>query len=206
MTAADRIMSRSLLARRTLALLLLPLAAIAVWGLLFLPLKWVTTSQGAWRDTVRVELARERGRAHALPALRQQLERLPAEPVWQRFYRVEGGADGGAAVQQDVGTLCAAAGLENQTITPLPSEEEGPLMKYSVRLSASGTSDRLEMFAAKLRQHPRYLRTDRLSITAPQVQQREQNPVLTLTMDIAGYSAALPAPLTASVTVAKEAT
>ena len=135
------------------------------------------------------------------PALRQQLERLLRD-LW---HRVEGGADGGAAVQQDVGTLCAAAGVGNKTITPLPSEEEGPLMKYSVRLSASGTSDRLEMFAAKLRQHPRYLRTDRLSITAPQVQQREQNPVLTLTMDIAGYYASY-RPLTASVTVAKEAT
>ena len=202
MTIADRIMARPPAMRRTLAVLLLPLAVLAVWALVFIPLEWVTTSQATWRHATRVELARARAHAQLLPSLREQLEKLPAQAVWQRFYGVAAARDASAALQRDVSGLCTSAGLANQTISQLPSEPEGPLMKYSVRVSASGTSDQLETFVAKVRQHPRYLRAQRLSITAPQMQSREQNPVLTITMDIAGYSGATPAPGTATASLA----
>jgi hypothetical protein len=112
--------------------------------------------------------------------------------VWQRLYRVEPDADGALAVQRDVAALSAAAGLVIQTISSVPSQNEGALMKYGVRMSATGTSDQLETFALRLHDHAPYLRAERLSITSPQAQPREQNPVLNITMDIAGYSGTEP--------------
>jgi type II secretion system (T2SS) protein M len=192
MRLADRIMGRSLLARRGLALLLLPSGALVIWGFLFLPLKWIATSQMSWREATRVELARARGHAELLQRLRQELQRVPSEPVWQRLYRFEPGADGALAVQRDVAGLSAAAGLVIQTIVSVPSQDEGALMKHGVRLSATGTSDQLETFATQLHEHAPYLRAERLRVTSPQMQQREQNPVLNITMDIAGYSGTEP--------------
>jgi hypothetical protein len=193
MTLADNIMGRSLLARRALALALLPIAALGVWALVFMPAKWIATSQATWREQTRVELSHARGHAELLQQLRQELERVPSQPVWQRLYRVEQGADGGVVVQRDVANLAAMTGLVTQTIVALPSQVEGALMAHTVRLSATGTSDQLEMFAARLHEHAPYLHAVRLNIKAPQVQVREQNPVLNVMIDIAGYSDTTPA-------------
>src|SRR5262245_54428970 len=105
MTLADSIMGRSLLVRRSLALALLPLAVLGIWGLVFVPAKWIATSQATWREQTSVELARARGHAELLEPLRQELERVPSQPVWQRLYRVEQGADGGVVVQRDVASV-----------------------------------------------------------------------------------------------------
>ena len=191
MTVTDRIVAKTSPVRRAFAVLLVPIAVFVVWGLVFLPLRWIATSQDNWRADTRVELARARGQAQMLPVVQEKLTKLPSAPVWQRFYRIEGGADGGAAIQQDVANLCTAAGLGNQSITPLPSQEEGTLMKYGVRLSASGTADQLTAFVARMREHPRYLRAERLNVTAPQAQANEQNPVLSWTLDISGYAGGL---------------
>lgn len=193
MTLADRILGRSILARRALALALVPVAALGIWGLVFMPAKWIATSQATWREETRVELSRARGHAELLQQLHQELERVPSQPVWQRLYRVEQGADGGVVVQRDVAGLAAATGLVTQTIVALPSQIEGVLMAHTVRLSATGTSDQLEMFAARLHEHAPYLRAMRLDVKAPQVQVREQNPVLNVMLDIAGYSDTTPA-------------
>jgi Tfp pilus assembly protein PilO len=187
MSAASHIAARSVPWRRALALLLIPVAVALVWCLLVVPLRWVATSQGQWRAQVRAELARVRGHAQALAALREDVAKLPSQPVWQRFY-AQNGPSVGAALQQDLTTLGAAAGFSEQSITPLPTQARGQLTAYSVRLMASGTIDQLQAFVVGVRGHPRYLRLERLTITAPQVQAKEQNAILSFTLDIDGFA------------------
>jgi hypothetical protein len=193
MTVADRIMARSPGARSVLALLLVPVGALLAWALVVQPIHWVITSQSDWRESTTTELARARGHAQLLEAVRKQVDELPSAPLWQRFYVVGAGESISGAVHKDVTELCMTAGLNSQSITPLPSEKLGAMTRQPVRLVAMGTSDRLQAFLARLREHPRYLRVDRLNVSAPQLQGADQNPVLTVTMDIAGYAASMAA-------------
>jgi len=188
MTLTDRISSRSLRVRNAVALLMIPAMALLVWSLVILPLSWVATSQEHWRAEVRAELAEAKGRALTLDAVRKRLANLPSESVWQRFYPAENGADGGAALQRDVTTLSMGAGLATRSITLLPSQPQGRLMTYTARLAASGTAEQLQAFATSLRGHPRYLRVEQLKVTAPQVQSSDENPVLSITLDISGFA------------------
>ncbi|MEP7246141.1 MAG: GspMb/PilO family protein [Gammaproteobacteria bacterium] len=174
--------------RKLLALLLLALAVGLLWAGVFLPVRWLTTSQAQWRDEIRVQLARDRGHAKLLPAVSAQLGGLSRLPVWARFYRVEQGSDGGAVVQRDVAALCAASGLAVQSLVQLPSDAAGESTKYSVRLAANGTAEQFRGFVARMRENERYLRAEHLNVTAPQSQPIDQNAVLTIAFDIAGYA------------------
>jgi Tfp pilus assembly protein PilO len=188
MTVADRIQAHRPAVRSALAIVLIPVAAVVAWLLVFEPIHWVVTSQAQWREATSTELARARGHARVLEVVQKQVEELPSAAIWQRFYPAATAGAVSSAVQKDVAELSAAAGLENPSIVALPSETAGAIDRQLVRLSANGTADRLEAFLTRLRQQPRYLRVDRLTVSAPQAQGADQNPILIVTMDIAGYT------------------
>jgi hypothetical protein len=193
MSYTDRILAQPRSTRRVLALVFIPMALALFWNAIVVPVRWVTTSQDEWRDETRTTLARARGHATSLDSLQKQVDALPAAPVWARFYGTGGAEGSGAAVQQDVATLCAAAGLENPAISALPAEKSGALTRFTIRVATTGSAERLKVFLAKLREQPHYLRVDRLNVSAPQAQSSDQNPVLTINMDIAGFAGELPA-------------
>ena len=193
MSYTDHILAQPRATRRALALLLVPVVVAVAWNALVVPAQWIAKSQDEWRDETRRTLARARGHAASLGSLQKQVDALPASPVWQRLYVMNGTDGGSTSVQQDVAALCGAAGLENPVITALPAEKAGPLMQLTMRIAMTGSADRLKVFLVKLREQPRYLRVDRINITSPQAQSGDQNPVLTINMDIAGFAGEVPA-------------
>ena len=193
MTLADRLETKPRLVQRLVALMLVPMA-IGVAGLLVAsPLKWVLTSQSDWRESVRSELARARGEAAVLKTLTDRTAAFPSAAIWQRLYddsSTPGSA--GTVVQQDVTRLCSSAGLQPQSVTLLPSEQDGPLVRHAVRISMTGTADRFQAFLTQLRTGPHYLRVEKLTVTSPQSQRTDENAPLTILADIVGFEAERP--------------
>lgn len=187
MTALDRLTALPIGSRRSVALLMLAAALLAAWWLIVMPLHWLITSQEAWRTDVRTELARSRGEADLLPALRQRLTALPDDPIWNRFYGAAAGEEVDSLVRQDVTQICSDSQVRVGSLVRLPSHVEGSLVAYGVRLTVSATPDRLRSFVDHLRASPRYLRVERLHISAPDTQQPGQNPLLTVSADIFGF-------------------
>ena len=190
MTLTERLIDCPTLLRRALAVLLVPAAALLGWMLVAEPLICIAGSQDQWRGSVQDTLADDRGHEKVLADLKSRLEALPAAPVWEKFYEVAAGGDGSSLVQQDVTSLCSAMGVTTQSVVALRAQTEQGLMKHGVRLTATLTVDQLRSFAATLRNHQKYLRTERLTVDAPQVQSADQNPALTITLDVFGYSRA----------------
>lgn len=188
MTAVDRLTALPTGARRAVALLMLAAVLLAAWWLIAMPLRWLITSQQAWRSAVRIDLARSRGEADLLPVLRQRLATLPNDPIWSRFYDATAGEEVDSLIRQDVARLCDDSQITVGSLIRLPSRVEGNLVAYGVRLTAATTADRLRSFADRLRAAPRYLRVQQLHVSAPEAQQRDENPVLTVTADVFGYA------------------
>jgi hypothetical protein len=192
MTLTERLMDFPPLLRRALAVLLVPAAALLGWMLVAEPVIWIAGSQDQWRGSVQATLADDRGHEKVLADFKSRLEALPAAPVWQKFYEVAAGGDGSSLVQQDITSLCSAIGVTTQSVVALRAQSEQGLMKHGVRFTATLTVDQLRSFAATLRNHQKYLRTERLTVDAPQAQPADQNPALTITLDVFGYSRAGP--------------
>lgn len=188
MTRVESLSCRPTLQRRVLAVSLLMVGVALIWGAVIEPLGWILVSQSQWRTDVRRELARARGRADSEPALRQRLEALPAARVWGKFFAVPKGQDVGALVQRDVMAVGATAGVVVQAVTSIPRVEEAGLAGYGVRFTVSMTADQVRKFMDALRGNAHYLRVERLGVTAPQLQQPDQNASLTVTMEVYGYT------------------
>src|ERR1041385_2272168 len=116
MTLADRLASKPRLLQQFLALLLVPMLIVCAWALVAAPVKWVLTSQSAWREAAREQLARARGEAGVLKDLTQRTAALPSAAIWQRLYEEGTPGSAGNAVQQDVTRLCSSAGMEPQSV------------------------------------------------------------------------------------------
>jgi len=192
MTLADRLQSKPRLVQRLVAVGLVPVVIVCVWVLVASPLKCVLTSQSSWRESVRSELARARGEAATLKMLTERTAAFPSAGIWQRLYGDGTQGSAGNAVQQDVTRLCSSAGMQPQSVALLPSEQDGPLVRYTVRLSMTGTADRFQAFLTQLRTSPRYLRVEKLAVTSPQSQRADENAPLTIAADIVGFEAERP--------------
>jgi hypothetical protein len=188
MTLAERIDGQPMIVRRVFALLSVLLAvALILYGVID-PIRYVVRSQESWRTAVRAQLARDRGIASIGPKVREELLSLSTAPIWNRFYAAEGKADATQFIQRDVLSLCTAVRATIQSATPLPAVDAIGLRSGGVRIVASMSVDQMKEFFEKVRAHPQYLRVQRLSVSAPQSQSQNMNPVLSVTMDIAGYS------------------
>ncbi len=192
MTLADRMAAKPRLLQQLCALLLVPVVIVCAWLLIATPVKWVLTSQASWRETVSGELARARGEAGALKVLTERRTALPSAAIWQRLYGGGSPGSAGHAVQQDVTRLCSSAGMESQAVALFPSEKEGPLVRYTVRITLTGTADRFQTFLAQLRTNARYLRVEKLTVTSPQSQRPDENAPLTIVADVVGFEGERP--------------
>jgi len=193
MTLAHRLETRPRWMQRLLAVALVPGVLVVAWIAVASPLKWVLTSQSGWRESAGRELARARGEAATLKTLTERTAAFPSAAIWQRLY-ADSGTPGsaGTAVQQDVTRLLSSAGMAPLSVTLLPSEQDGPLVRHAVRVSMTGPADRFQAFLAQLRTSPRYLRMEKLTVTSPQSQRADENAPLTILADIAGFEAQRP--------------
>jgi hypothetical protein len=189
-SVSERIAARPLLQRRALALTLLLVLLGGLWIAAWEPLHWMVSSQDHWRGEMRRQLAHARGEAAIEPQLRQRLHDVEQAPLWKTLYEETPGRDTNSLVQADLTVLCTSVGAKVQAVAPLPRMREGRFTGYGVRGTTVVTAEQLRALIGALRTHPRYLRVEHLTVTAPQLQLEEDNAELTVTIEIYGYALA----------------
>jgi hypothetical protein len=187
MSLASRMIAQPVAVRRACAVVTLVVTLLVASGLVY-AIGWIATSQARWRAETGERLVQLRSRAATIPSLRDSLATVDDAPVWNRFYRVAVGADGGGLVHRDVAALCSEVGATVLSAKPLPSRDELGIAKHGVRISASMTADQLRDIVVRLRERVPYLRVEELIVTAPQNQAPDANPILTVTMELFGYA------------------
>jgi hypothetical protein len=174
-------------ARRIVALFGMPLAIALLGAVLWMPISYIGTSQAEWREDAIETLAAARRAPQIQAALNQQVERMRASPLWSKFYRMPNAAAASTALHSDLSALLTNAGASVQSLTPIPSEDQPVFTRIGVRATASLRLDDLRNLLTAMSAHARYLRVDRLVVTAPQVQMDSENPALAVTLDVFGY-------------------
>ena len=188
MTLASRIERLPIAARRAAAIGVAVAALAFLFVCLVKPLQWAVESQQRWRSETQRQLARDRGQALHEKAVRQSLEALPSAKIWRQFYAGTSRAEVSRFIEQHLARISAAASVEFESATPLPTVEDDALPSVGVRLKAVGVSaEQLRALLAALRAHEPYLRVERLTVSAPLMQSAERNPPLEVTLDVAGY-------------------
>jgi len=190
MTAVEYILTQRPAVRRAFAVLLLATTVQLLWFGLIMPAHLLVLSQSTWREETQSDLARARGTAGIESQVRERLNALQAAAVWQRFYDNQHSSAIDGALSQDITRLANTAGINIHSLTTLPATTEGLLRRHGVRLAASMSIDQLKLFIAALRTHTRYIRVERLSVSAPQVQPPDRNPPLEIKADLFGYNRA----------------
>ena len=185
MSLAQRCARLPLPLRRSLAVLLLPVALLVAW-LLVQPMLGLYQSQQQWRAEAQRLLSFSKSSVAGAEQLQQQIKAMQASPLWTKLYRPAEGATL-ATLQSDVGTLLTSVQATPQALTVIRATQVAGLTRTGVHLSAAMRIDQLQqLFSAAARQ-PRYLRIEQLSVTAPQTQSSTENPLLTVEMDIYGF-------------------
>lgn len=187
MSFAERCAKLPTPARRIVALFGVPLAIALLGAVLWLPISYMGTSHAQWRDDAVATLAAARRAPQIQIALDQQIERMRSSPLWSKFYPMPNAAAAATALHSDLSALLANAGASVQTLTPIPSEDQPVFTRIGVRVTASLRLDDLRNLLTAMSAHARYLRVDRLVVTAPQVQMDSENPPLAVTLDVFGY-------------------
>jgi hypothetical protein len=172
--------------RRVVAFGVVPLAiALVICGAI-VPMQALYESQVEWRSQAYRTVSLARGSRQALAGVADQLQALPAAPIWTKFYAAETPGGGIAMLQADVSVLLDAARVGTQSLIPLRTETQQELPTIGVRLSASMTIEQLRSLLGSLAAHSRFLSIRHLSVSAPLVQDAQENAMLTVGMDIVG--------------------
>lgn len=175
--------------RRIVALLVVPLSIASLGAVLWMPISYISSSQAEWRD-VAVETLAAAQRAPEIQAdLDQQVERMRASPLWSKFYRMPSSAAASTALNSELSAQLTSAGASVQSLTPVPSEDQPAFTRIGVRVTASLRLNDLRTLLTAMSTHARYLRVERLIVTAPQAQVESENPPLAVTLDVVGYQA-----------------
>jgi Tfp pilus assembly protein PilO len=177
-------------ARRSAALLLLVFLVLAGWYILIDPVRTVALSQGQWRTAISAELARTRSILATETQLKAYRETLERALVLQKFYRQAGTDTPDMQLRRTITDAATNSGASVQSVEPVSAVSVGALRRYGVRFAGSMKIDQLQKLLTSLRQSAAYLRVGRLSISAPQVQKIEENPTLSVRMDLYGYGIA----------------
>jgi Tfp pilus assembly protein PilO len=161
------------------------IAAAAAWWLIVKPTCAILAVQEAWRAENRQQLALTRASVAGEKEIREQLARIAGTSIWQRFYPSTDLAS--ATIEDDLRSLCETSGVQLQELADLPVVEEQGLARLGQQLAMIATADSLAAFIAGLRDHPRYLRIERLAVSTPALQTIDAPPWLTVSMEVVGY-------------------
>jgi len=173
--------------RRVLALTVVPMLALASLGLLLEPIWYSFAAQRDWRAEVRKTFASAAHATQSQTSLQEQLGSLQASALWTKLYPAASDSSAGASLQADVSAVLRAQQVEPQMLTPLATSAEGQFKKIGTRFTCSARIDQVQKILAALATHSRYLRVERLKISAPQSQQANENAPLAIVLDVSGY-------------------
>jgi hypothetical protein len=188
MNVLDHLLRRSPRVQRTVALLVVPLALLLIWGIVIWPVWRVYQSQRTWRTDAASALARHRGLIDIEDEVRVQLNALPDSPGLQKLYRVQTPGAAVLALQSDISAALSAARTRAQTFTPLPPAQIGSLQQVGLRVVATMRIDQLSELLRQVDQLPHFLRFQQLLVNAPVEQLPDENPTLVVTLDIVGFA------------------
>lgn len=173
--------------KRIVALLIIPLALVVLATAMCYPIFAAMRDQHVWREETRKALSRSAQAAQAEAQLKDELEQARQSQLWSKFYDATTENSAGAALQADVSAVLRSEQVEPQTLTPLPVTTDGRFKKIAARFTCSARIDQLRKVLTALASHSRYLRVERLKISAPQLQQPNDNAPLAVTLDVSGY-------------------
>lgn len=187
MSLAERCAKLPLASRRAVALLGVPLAIVLLGVLIWLPVDFVRQAQLDWRNEAIDTLSSAHHVSAVQATLDQQLVAMRSSPLWSRFYRTPNSASATTALHADLSAVLNTAQASVQSLTPIPSEEQPAFTRVGVRFAASVRMNDLQNLLTAMSAHSRYMRVERLVVTAPQTQSPDENPPLAVTMDVYGY-------------------
>jgi general secretion pathway protein M len=132
------------LVSRLSAVLLLVTAILAAYTLLVEPMVIGYTETGKQIEEMRDQLARFERAAASRPALTKQMKDFEAQQQ-SRGYLLSGTTDAlaAASLQDEVHDLIIASGGTLDSVEPMPGVEEHGLMRITLRVQMTGTSDAL---------------------------------------------------------------
>jgi hypothetical protein len=173
-------------AQKALAASLLLVAGLGVWFAVVTPL--VNWGRSGW-EAHRQSLARLE-RLNELIAKGDELERanqaISGDPGWSRLYEAQAAGTAQAMVQGDIQTIAQSVGVTLESLQPLPEQMNGPVSNVGLRVAFSAPIDALMGFANRLRTAPHHLMIGDFTIVAPQLQNGDANPVLSIQLDVYG--------------------
>lgn len=188
MSATASLRTWSAPARRAIALGTLLLAALLVWLLVVLPIEAIATSQQDWRDETARQIARDRGLVKSGPQLRELLQTVAHAPIRARLYESGGTMTVDDQLQNELRAAMLQAGVEPTTFKVLPGASIDGLRQHRLEFSSIMSVDQLRGLYGYLTQQPHYMRIERLRIEAPPTQRADENPRLTVLMEIQGFT------------------
>jgi hypothetical protein len=190
MSVVDRCAKLPTSSRRLVALLVVPVSVLLLYAMIWLPISYVSASQSRWRAEAIDTLSSAQHAPALQQALDQQLTAMRASPLWSKFYKAPNSAGATTALHADLSTLLSSARASVQSLTPIPSEEQTAFTRIGVTFAASVRLNDLQSLLAAMSSHARYLRVERLVVTAPQTQVPDANPPLAVTLDVYAYQLA----------------
>lgn len=190
MSLADRMGSQPRQVQRILAVMAVPALLASIATLVTWPLWHAYHAQHDWRATAVRTLAQQRALAALEQDIDAQLARLPDLRAWRRLYSGTPPSAAVTALQSDIHRALAASRAHAQTIAPIEIAQEGPLRRIGLRVVVPMQVDQLREFMLQLDRLTRLVRLEHLVVHAPTGQAPQENPVLTVTMDIVGFAPA----------------
>lgn len=186
MNLAERCAGLPIASRRVVALLIVPLSALLLVAALWAPVAYVRGSQIEWRADAIETLSSVQQAPTVQATLDQQLAGMRSSPLWSKFYKAPN-STASTVLHADLSALLTSAQASVQSLTPIASEEQAAFTRVGIRFAASIRLNDLQNLLTSMSNHSRYLRVERLIVTAPQTQAPDENPPLAVTMDVFGY-------------------
>lgn len=205
MSAAARLALLPLVKRRAIAIGILLLAAALLWLVVVVPLRALVLSQAQWRADTAREIARDRGMAKTAAQVREIAAAVDASPLRARLYDAGNGMAITDQLQNDLRAALLQSGVEPTTFKVLPGTQVSGLRAHRVEFSSIMTVEQLRGFFVALSAQPRFVRVERLQLDAPQQQRNDENPHMTVLMEVRAFAVDVPTgtPATAVTRVAR---
>ena len=203
MSAVSRLSTLPLATRRAIALGWLVLAALLIWLVVVVPVRSLVLSQREWRAATEREIARDRGMAKSAAQLREIAAAVDASPLRARLYAAGSLMAVTDELQNDLRAALLQSGVEPTTFKVLPGSLVNGLRAHRLEFSSVMTVDQLKAFFVALAAQPHFVRVERLQLDAPGQQRNDENPRLTVLMEVRAFALDAPAPAPADTRVAR---
>jgi hypothetical protein len=192
MSAVSSLARLPSIARRFIALGVLALVVALVWWLVLTPARALVSSQQHWREHTAMAIGEDRAMVKQAESLRAARKALDASPLPMRLFVSNASGNPELQLQEELRSALAQSGVQPTNFKVLPAETFQGLRAHRVEFASSLTIDQLRAFFIALDARPRFVRIERLRLSAPSNQRMDENPRLNALMEARGYSVDAP--------------